>query len=201
MAKKTLTQLEADKVVALENWKMRQVEIEIASIIKKLAEREAHDEVNACEDAIVAEKARLKLQIGHVVLAGEALIHDLAYVQAEVKRSEQILKDRLDADAKTFACRRIERALIDLEGSIRNAKPISEEKERLQFLQISLKDDYAEVINPGTTPSGVAFIIERINQENEVDAEWLKSQKEELERTTPVRAPLERRVLSHSIAR
>jgi hypothetical protein len=143
----------------------------------------------------------LKLQIGHVVLAGETLVHDLAYVQSEVGRSEQILKDRLDADAMTFTCRRIERALIELESSIKSAKPVSEEKERLQFLQISLKDDYADLTNPATTPSGVAFIIDRINRESEVDVEWLRCQKEELERIAPSRAPSKSRVLSHSITR
>jgi septal ring factor EnvC (AmiA/AmiB activator) len=105
-------------------------------------------------------------------------------VQAEVARQERILSFQRDSggDPKLFACRVLERARCDALVAIRNARPLSDEKERLQIVKTGMDTEYELLTKNEGTLEQYAEVIARIEKENEVNQEWLSQQKAELER-------------------
>jgi hypothetical protein len=181
----TLSDLELALAGAHRALAMQRAASLITAVIQELSEQEARDEVIASEDAVSAEKRRIATKIGHVVLTGDALHRDLDHVRAEVSRCERILRDRVGADPRTFACRRNEAARSDLRVQILAAIPTSYHKEMLQYSMQALEVDYAALTDPTTDDQSLATLLERIEASNAVDESWLRTQQAELAVVAP----------------
>ena len=168
----------------INDWKVYKASAAIATLTREIDLENVPYELIACEDEIACEERRIEETIGHKVLGGKDLAFDMELVQAEVARQERILSFQRDSggDPKLFACRVLERARCDALVAIRNARPLSDEKERLQIVKTGMDTEYELLTKNEGTLEQYAEVIARIEKENEVNQEWLSQQKAELER-------------------
>jgi archaellum component FlaC len=190
MAGNTLAESEAAVANARRAYEQSQAEAEVASLIQELSERVAREEVIVSEDAHARAQRRVAATVGRVVLTDDALRCDVDLVKKAVARGEEILCDQRGATLEDFARRRLDRALSALRKSIKEAKPASEEKERLEHTLAALEGEYEIVVGRcEVLPEKFDSVIDRIREDNTVNEAWLLAQKEELAKLEMSRAP------------
>ena|ERR1039458_7810813 len=189
MAGNTLAESEAAVTNARRAYEQCQAETEVASLIQELSEQVARDEVVASEDAHARAQRRVGATVGRVVLTDDALRCDVDLVKKAVARGDEILCDQRGATPEDFARRRLDRALSALRKSIKEAKPASEEKERLEHALSALEGKYEIIVGRCEVPrEEFDSVIDRILEESSVDEAWLLAQKEELAKLEMSRA-------------
>jgi hypothetical protein len=190
MTGNTLAESEAAVASARRAYEQCQAGAAVASLIQELSQQVARDEVVASEDAHARAQRRVGATVGQVVLTGDALRCDVDLVKKAVARGDEILCDQRGATPEDFARRRLDRALSALRKSIKEAKPASEEKERLEHTLAALEGEYEIVVGRcEVPPEEFDSVIDRILEENSVDEAWLLAQKEELAKSEMSRAP------------
>jgi hypothetical protein len=190
MTGNTLAESEAAVASARRAYEQCQAGAAVASLIQELSQQVARDEVVASEDAHARAQRRVAATVGRVVLTDDALRCDVDLVKKAVARGDEILCDQRGATPEDFARRRLDRALSALRKSIKEAKPASEEKERLEHTLAALEGEYEIVVGRcEVPPEEFDSVIDRILEENSVDEAWLLAQKEELAKSEMSRAP------------
>jgi hypothetical protein len=172
----------------------------VATAIQELSLQAAYDEAAACEQEYLDELHRREAAKGRQVVTGDALVATADAVRSEVARCEGLLNDLATLSAQDFARSRVELALCEVRRLLRQAKPVSEEKERMGYRLVALEDDYELVTGRRDDPAELAKVIESAYRDNVVDEVWLAEQKAALESVDAYcerrRAPLTRCTLS-----
>jgi antirestriction protein ArdC len=183
-----VTELEAAIAAAHREVQARQVGGEIAALSSELAIQEAREEVVALENDLSYAKGRITDMRNGAVLAGGELRRFEAEARSEVSRAERIIADHNGGDPREFACRRLEYTMIEQRRAIRDAQPVSEEKERAEHHMATLEADYQVVIDQDADPTDLALALARVEDSNVVDLDWLQAQKAALSLVPPAKA-------------
>jgi hypothetical protein len=175
-----------------------------AALVAKIVE-DAHGWVLKAENERAATEKRLVGTIGKVVLTGTALERDVDLVKAAIARGTALVEGRKQRPGnQDFARWCLDAAKHRIMSEIKDAKPASDEKERLEHISESLDKQYAIVTrNVRVSESEYQDLITEIltKPENTVDEEWLVAQREILEAREPAkdqgRAPQVNLSLTH----
>jgi hypothetical protein len=179
----------------------RRAEAEISAIIHELSLQTAREEVVSAEEELSRGLSRLASLREGEVLAGRRLYQFQDEVRAAIGRAERSLADHEGVDSRVFARRCLDQTKGDLHDAIRSARPVSEEKERLENTLTAVQADYEMLINDDADPAAVLTLITRIEEENMVDLGWVERQKLELSKL-PVQPELvHSRSRAHSMSR
>jgi hypothetical protein len=190
MATRTLEELAAAASNARQICEQLRAEGFVATAIQELSLQAAYDEAAACEQEYLDELHRREAAKGRQVVTGEELVATADDVRSAVSRCEGLLNDLATLSAQDFARSRLELALGEVRRLLGQAKPVSEEKERLGYRLAALEEDYELVSGRRDDPAELANVIESAYRDNVVDELWLAEQKAALE---SVDVPCERR--------